>query len=122
MSLLHLFRWFDGTTIGAGIRNSTYWFPAIEVVHLLGLALLYGCVIVVNLRLLGFGLRRQSVTRVASDVTPYLTWGVFIMLATGIPLFLSEALKCYGNIAFWLKMGFLVTAIVFQFTIHRKIV
>ena len=122
MTLLHLFRWFDNTGIGQGIRGSTYWFPAIEVAHLIGLTLLYGAVLVVDLRVLGFGLRRQPVARVAAQVTPFTIFAILIMLATGIPLFLSEALKCYDNAAFWFKMGSLLVAMIFQFTVHRAVV
>jgi len=122
MSLLALFKWFDNTMIGQGIRGSTYWFPAIEVVHLIGLTLLYGAVLMVDMRVLGFGLRRQPVARVAAQVTPYTILAIVIMLATGIPLFLSEALKCYENQAFWFKMGSLLLAMIFQFTVHRKVV
>ncbi len=122
MTLLQLFRWFDNTGIGQGIRGSTYWFPAIEVVHLLGLTLLYGAVLVVDLRVLGFGLSKQPVHRVAQQVTPYTILAIVMMLATGVPLFLSEALKCYENQAFWFKMGSLLLALVFQFTVHRKVV
>lgn len=122
MSLLEVFKWLDDTAIGTGIRNSTNWFPAIEVVHLLGLTLLYGAVLVLDLRLLGLGLKKQSLTTVARDVNRYLVLGIAIMLCTGIPLFLSEAMKCYENDAFWVKMGALFLAIIFQFTIHTKII
>ena len=122
MSLLQLFKWLDNTGIGQGIRGSTYWFPAIEVMHLIGLTLLYGAVLMVDLRVLGFGLRRQPVQRVARQITPYTIFAILIMLATGIPLFLSEALKCYDNQAFWFKMGSLLLAMIFQFTVHRKVV
>ena len=119
--LLALFKWLDHTSIGEGIRGSTYWFPAIEVVHLIGLTLLYGAVLLVNMRALGFGLRQQPIGRVAQQVTPYTLFGVALMLLTGIPLLLSEALKCYDNGAFWFKMGCLLAAMIFQFSIHRKL-
>jgi hypothetical protein len=122
MSLLSLFKWFDHTQIAVWIRSSTYLFPAIEVVHLLGLTLLYGAVLVVDLRLLGFGMRRQTVSRLAAQVGPFASLGIGVMLLTGIPLFLSEALKCYANSAFWFKIGFFLAALVFQYTIHRGIV
>ena len=121
MSVLEIFRWLDNTAIGNGIRDSTNWFPSIEVVHLLGLTILYGAVLVLDLRLLGFGLRRQSITTVAREVNRYLFLGIGIMLVTGIPLFLSEALKCYTNEAFWFKMGCLLLALIFQFAIHRRV-
>lgn len=122
MTLLSLFKWFDHTHIAVWIRSSTILFPAIEVVHLLGLTLLYGAVLVVDFRLLGFGMRRQTISRLAGQVGPFASLGVGLMLLTGIPLFLSEALKCYVNIAFWYKIGFLLAALVFQYTIHRRVV
>ena len=122
MTLLSLFKWFDHTHVALWIRDSTLLFPAIEVVHLLGLTLLYGAVLVVDLRLLGFGMRRQPVSRLAGQMAPFASLGIGVMLLTGIPLFLSEALKCYVNVAFWFKIGFLLAALVFQYTIHRKIV
>ena len=121
MSLLPFFRWFDGSWIGTTIRMSTYLFPAIEVLHLIGLVLLLGTVIVVDLRLLGFGLRRQSVTRVAQEVAPWTLLGVATMLITGFLLLLSEAVKCYQNDAFWFKMEFLLPALIFHFTVYRKV-
>jgi hypothetical protein len=121
MSLLPLFRWFEATWIGTSIRMSTYLFPSIEVVHLLGLVVLLGTISVVDLRLLGFGMRRQTVTRVSEELAPWTLAGIGIMLLTGIPLLLSEAVKCYQNDAFWLKMEFLLAALIFHFTIYRKV-
>jgi len=71
---------------------------------------------------LGFGLNKQPVNRVAQQVTPYTLLAIGLMIATGVPLFLSEALKCYDNQAFWFKMGSLLLALIFQFTIHGKVV
>lgn len=121
MHLLPLFRWFDQTWVGDHIRSSTYWFPAIEVGHLLGLILLLGPIIVVDLRLLGFGMRRQPVTRLARAMAPWIYAGVGLMLITGIPLLLAEAVKCYRNDAFWFKMEFLLAALIFHLTIYRAV-
>ncbi len=61
-----LFRWFDATWIGSSIRASTYAFPIIECVHLLGMVLLLGTIVVIDLLLLGLGMRRQPVSRLAA--------------------------------------------------------
>lgn len=119
--LLPLFRWFDASAIGAGIRSSTYVFPVVECFHLMGMVLLLGTLVVVDLRLLGFGLRHQSISRVAAALAP-VTWiGLGTMIVTGLLLFLSEALKCYGNAAFPYKMFFLFLGLIVYFTIHRSI-
>jgi hypothetical protein len=119
MWYLPLFKWFDETWIGSTIRASTFAFPIIECVHLIGMVLLLGGLVVVDMRLLGLGMRRQPVSRVAAAMGPVSLIGLITMLATGIALFLSEALKCYGNIGFHYKMYFLFPGLVLYFTAHR---
>src|SRR3981189_3568785 len=61
MSLLPFFAWCESSALGGTIRSSSWLFPVIEAVHLLGLAVIGGAILVVDLRLFGFGLRRQPV-------------------------------------------------------------
>ncbi|PYU21513.1 MAG: hypothetical protein DMG32_20435 [Acidobacteria bacterium] len=121
MSLLGFFQWCEQSGIGEAIRKSAWLFPLIEAIHLLGLGLIGGAVLVVDLRLLGLGLRRQSVAQVARDAQPWLLGSLMLMIATGGLLFLSEAIKCYYHTAFWLKMTSLFLALVFTFTVQRKV-
>jgi hypothetical protein len=122
MSFLPFFQWCDATAIGVAIRSSRWLFPLVESIHLLGLTVLLGTVIVLDLRLLGLGLRRQSVARVASGLSGLMAGSVVVMLTTGLLLFLSEALKCYASPPFRVKMLFLFTAILFHYTAFRTIV
>jgi hypothetical protein len=121
MLLLHTFHWFEATGIGTFGRRSAYFFPVIEVVHLLGLTLLLGTVLLLNLKLLGAIMRRQSVAEIARATTPLLCIGAALALASGALLFLTEAVKCYYNIAFWYKMALLFLAIVFQLVVHPRL-
>jgi hypothetical protein len=121
MSLLAFFQWCEASSIGGVIRGSSWLFPVIEAIHLLGLGLIGGAVLVVDLRLLGLGLRRQSVAQVASDAQPWLIGSLILMITTGSLLFMSEAIKCYYHSAFWLKMASLFLAVVFTLTVHRKV-
>lgn len=122
MSVLDFFQWCEQSGIGAAIRRSTWLFPLIEAIHLLGLGVIGGAVLVVDLHLLGLGLRRQSVAQLARDAQPWLIGSLFLMFVTGGLLFLSEATKCYYHEAFWFKMASLFLAIVFTFTIQRKVI
>ena len=120
MSLLGFFHWCEQSGIGNTIRQSSWLFPVIEGIHLLGLGVIGGAVLVVDLRLLGLGLRRQSTAELARDAQPWLIGSLLLMMTTGGLLFLSEAIKCYYHEAFWFKMASLFLAIVFTFTIQRK--
>jgi hypothetical protein len=120
--LLSYFKWMEDSGIGHAIRSSNWLFPLIEAFHLLGLAVLGGVVLIVDMRLFGIGLREQPVARVARDVQGWMVGSLALMLITGPLLFMSESVKCYYSEAFWLKMAFLATAIIYTFTWHRKIV
>jgi hypothetical protein len=121
MSLLPFFQWCESSGVGETIRNSTWLFPVIESFHLLGLAVIGGAVLVVDMRLFGLGLRRQPLAQLALDAQRWLIGSLIVMLITGTLLFTSEAIKCYYHIAFWVKMTSLLMAIVFTFTVRRKV-
>jgi hypothetical protein len=116
-----LFHSFEVTAVGTAVRESLWLFPIIECVHLLALALLGGAVLAVDLRLLGFGLNGQSSQRLSRQVEPWLVAGLVTLIATGIPMFLSEAIKCYFSPPFFFKMSLLVLAILFTFTVRRRV-
>jgi len=115
------FHAIEFSAAGQMIKNSTWAFAVIESVHLLALAVIGGAVLVVDLRMLGFGLRRQTVAELARDAQPILAASLMVMLLTGAMLFMSEAVKCYYSTPFWVKMSSLALAILFTFTVRRKI-
>jgi hypothetical protein len=121
VTLLPLFEWCEATAVGHAIRDSLWLFPVIESVHLLALAVLGGALLVVDLRLFGVGLRRLPSSELARDMQPWLVGSLLVMIGTGIPLFLSESIKCYYSPPFWVKMTTLPIAILFTFTIRRRI-
>lgn len=120
-SLYPLFKWCEGTWAGVAIRDSTWAFPIIETFHLFGLTVLLGAIVMVSLRLLGLTARHQPVSEVARQLAPWTLGGLAVMLTTGSLLFASEAMKCYDSGPFRIKMVFLFLAIVFHFTLYRKV-
>ena len=119
--LLPYFQWFETTTIGTAIKNSSWAFAVIESVHLLALAVIGGAVLMLDLRLLGLGLRRQPIPEVAREAQPWLVGSLIVMLITGFALFSSEATKCYYSTPFWVKMTSLALALAFTFTVRRRV-
>ena len=115
------FRWCESTLVGQAVANSVWAFPILEAVHLLGLCLLGGALLVVDLRMLGVGLTGQPVSRLARHARPWLVAALVVMVATGIPLFLSEAIKAYYNTSFWVKMSTLPVALGFTFGVRERV-
>jgi uncharacterized protein DUF6644 len=119
--LLPYFQWVSETRVSQAIGQSSWAFAVIESVHLLALAAIGGAVLMLDLRLLGLGLRDQPIERVARDAFPWFVGSLIVMLVTGVGLFVSEATKCYYSPPFWVKMGSLLLATTFAFTVRRKV-
>ncbi len=119
--LLPFFEWCETLWLGQFVIGSNWLFPVIESVHLLGLALLGGSVLLVDLRLLGLGLKDRAVSELALDARRWMLTGLAIMIVTGIPLFLSEPIKLYYSTAFWIKITTLPIALAFAFTVRARV-
>lgn len=123
--MLEFCQWLDQTSVGTTIRQSLWLFPAIETVHLLGMAALVGTITVLDFRLLGWAARQQRVSQLATRLIPWAWAGFGVQVVTGVLLFSSEAVKIYANPAFRLKMLLLllagVQALVFQVMISPKL-
>ena len=116
--LLVFCQWALNSAFGHGVRDSVWLFPAVEICHLLGLAVLGGTVLIVNLRLMNLRFPNEPVAELARDVQPLMIGSLAVMLISGFFLFSSEAVKMYDNAAFHYKMVFLLLAIAFTFTIQ----
>jgi hypothetical protein len=120
-SLLPFFEWCEATAIGHAIKDSAWLFPVIESVHLLGLSVLGGSLLVLDLRMLGVGLRGQSIATLAKDTRGWLLGSIAVMIVTGTALFVSESFKRYYSQAFWVKITALPLAPLFTLTIRHRI-
>ena len=118
--LLPFFEWCEATGVGRFIRESIWLFPVLEAIHLVGLCALGGALLVVDLRLLGLGLKDSTIGQVDRSARPWLIAAVTLMLVTGVLLFLSESIKCYYNDAFWVKIITLPFAIAFTVLVRER--
>ena len=121
MSLLEMFQWLEYSPLLIEMRSSPWLFPVIATFHLFGLAVIGGAVLVVDLRLLGLGLTRQSPAQLGNDTVPILLAGLAIMFPTGVFLFMCFATKYYYLTAFWVKITSLTVIVVYTLTLRRRV-
>ena len=69
----------------------------------------------------GLGLRNHSVSKLARDMQPWVIGSIVVMVLSGLPLFLSEAIKCYYSFAFWTKMTALLLALAVYVHVRRYV-
>ena len=102
------------------LNSSPYSFPVLECFHIVGFAISVGPIAITDFRLLGWGMLRETPSELAKDTFFWTLGGLILMIFSGLLLFSSDPDNYYLNWAFDLKMFFLVLALVFNYTIHRK--
>jgi hypothetical protein len=125
MAALPLFKAIQESALGSAISQSTWMFPTIETVHVIALSVVFGSIVVVDLRLIGVASKDRAVTALSRDFLPW-TWGAFALAAlTGTLLFTSRAADYMAIPPFTAKFVLMALAglnmLYFHFATQRSI-
>jgi hypothetical protein len=129
MSLDSFVLWIQNLPLAGAMRGdiegSEWLFPIVETIHVLTLTIVFGSIVMVDLRLLGVTGHGTSISRLTDETLPW-TWTAWILSAiTGTMLFMSKAVTYYGNFQFRMKFVFMALAavnmLIFHFGAYRKV-
>src|ERR1700680_2151223 len=125
MDITALLKSLEASGLANRIRDSLWLFPLIESTHVIGLALVFGTILIIDLRLLGIASTQRSFKRMASDILKW-TWAAFALTAlTGTLMFITNAVVYYHNFFFRTKILLLVLSglnmLIFELTAGRTI-
>ena len=110
MDIQSLLQTLQDTALATLIRESDSGFPALESLHVIGIALVLGSIVVVDLRLLGIAAHRPGALRLIKEMLPF-TWVAFVTcVVTGVLMFMANATTYADNPMFLGKMGLLALA------------
>jgi hypothetical protein len=115
----------EDSGLAVSLRSSLYYFPFLESVHVMALAVVFGTIVVVDLRALGIASRERPFSRISSELLR-LTWGAFaVSVASGALMFITNARVYAHNTSFRVKMVLLALAglnmAVFHLTAGRSL-
>ena len=89
--------WLEASALGRVMRESSLWtYPIVNLVHILGVASLFGAVLVLDLRLLG-SWRQASLEAVSRPTVPVATAGGIVAIASGVCLLATNTTEYVGN-------------------------
>jgi hypothetical protein len=103
------------------LNNNEWSFPLLEIIHIVGFAVAISTIFIVDLRLIGVGMMRQPSSQLAKDLAPWTLGGLFAVLMSGPLIFSSDPNMYLNNFSFQFKMAALLVAILYQYTLHRKV-
>lgn len=105
-----LFEWLNALPLSTYVRESLYLYPALDVIHVIGVVVLFGTIAVVDLRLLGKVFADVPIARLSRGVLPLTFVGAALAFTSGILLFLSEAETIWSNPMLVAKFVLLILA------------
>jgi hypothetical protein len=106
----------------ADALNNTEWaFALAECVHIGGFAVGVGSIALVDFRLLNLGLRHETPGRILKYTEPWTLFALAFVIFSGFTLYLSQTEIYLVNLIFPIKMYVLAAALIYNFTVHRKV-
>ena len=106
----------------ADALNNTEWaFPLAECIHIGGFAIGIGSIALVDFRMLNLGLRKETAAGILRYTEPWTLISLVFVVFSGLALFWSQTSIYLVNLIFPLKMYVLVAALIYNFTVHRKV-
>ncbi|MBO9616580.1 MAG: hypothetical protein J7619_28085 [Dyadobacter sp.] len=112
--------WLEKSRWAVGIRQSLWLYPALEIVHILGIVLLVGAAFLFDLRLLGFS-RNLPVSALSKYLLPWSQRGLILIVPSGILLFLTNAQALGVDPVFWTKVSLILVSALNVFVFHQYV-
>jgi len=101
----------EASAVGQAMRQWLWLYPAVEVVHILGIALLFGSIVVMDLRLLGVW-NKVSVRPLAAQVLPWSAAAFLLIVPSGLLMFVAHASEFIASPVFAVKMCLIMAALL----------
>ena len=116
--------WLSTTSPSVFIQEHNTWaIPAIQSVHIVGIALVMGSVLMIDLRILGWAGTDQTLRQTSGRFGPWLTASLWLLLVTGVLMVIGEPVRELVTFSFWLKMTLVavgtIVAAIFRVTLRR---
>lgn len=103
------------------LNVSPWTFPILEVTHIVSFAIAIGTIAIVDFRLLGLAMLRETPGKLAQDTRLWTVISLSTAVFSGLLMYSTDPDKFYLNVSFLFKIVCLVVAIVFHYTVHRRV-
>jgi putative copper export protein len=114
--------WLSTTPPSVYIQNHNAWvIPLIQSIHIVGIAVVLGSVLMINLRILGWAGMDQTLRQTSTRFAPWVTASLYLLLATGILMVIGEPVRELVTFSFWLKMFLVTLSTVIAVNFQRKL-
>jgi hypothetical protein len=115
--------WLSQTALSLAIQSHEWVIPSLQSVHIVAIGVVLGSVLMIDLRIIGWAGRDQSLAQTTARFGPWLSWALFVLLVTGAAMIVGEPARQLLALSFWLKMGLVgigsLVALMFKRSLER---
>src|ERR1700691_2452905 len=119
--LLSFAQWIQFTTLFTALRGSANVYPIVMSLHMLGIALFGGMILMTDLRLLGWAMTKRSIADVVNQLRVPKRWGLLLTATCGILMAGSKAEEYYYNAFFRTKLILFAVVIITELVFYRSV-
>ena len=119
--LLEFVQWIQLTGFFTALRGSAYVYPIVLSLHMVGIALFGGMILMTDLRLLGVTMRQRSIADIVNQLRVPKRWGLLLTVTCGFLMFGSKAEEYYYNAFFRTKLILLALVLVQELVFYRSV-
>ena len=116
-----LAEWLGQTALSLTIQTQAWVIPTVQSIHIVAIGVVLGSVLMIMLRILGRAGREETLTRTTARFGPWVTWGLWVLLVTGVLMIIGEPARELLALSFWLKMAMVVLATTVTLVFRRSL-
>lgn len=112
--------WLEQSALGEFMRTSSLWtYPIVNLLHIFGIAALFGAAAIIDLRLLGVW-RRIPLASISDAAVPVATWGFLLAVTMGVGLLAANSTDYVGNPFLLIKFGAIAVGVANVALLNRS--
>jgi hypothetical protein len=119
--LLSFVQWLQFTAFFTALRGSANVYPIVMSLHMVGIAFFGGMILLTDMRLLGWAMRKRPIAEVINQFRVPKRWGLLLTATCGILMFGSKAEEYYYNAFFRAKLILFAVLIVHALVFYRSV-
>jgi hypothetical protein len=107
----HWATWINDTPLSMWLQSHLWVVPTSQSIHLVMISIVFGCAVVLNLRLLGVSSNGRSISTLVRVLVPWMYFALVMLLITGLLQTITEPDRQFITPAFWWKMTMIVVVV-----------
>jgi hypothetical protein len=113
--------WLSQTSASLAIQQHEWVIPTVQSIHIIAIGIVLGSVFMINLRILGWAGRDQTMIHTWARFGPWLWSALGVLLVSGALMIVGEPARQLLSVSFWLKMGMVAIGTAISVVLHRSL-